>query len=107
MEIKVIDTPRGNEFIFHNKFSKYRISSDDRRLTTFLRLKYRLIKKLRLSKLYNNKNWYQMMDYYWKDLSPDEADFQSSELNDDFKLLKEDLQLKKNNYIRLASQRIY
>lgn len=95
MEIKVIDTPRGNEFIFHNKFSKYRISSDDRRLTTFLRLKYRLIKKLRLSKLYNNKNWYQMMDYYWKDLSPDEADFQSSELNDDFKLLKEDLQLKK------------
>ena len=95
MNVKFINTQRGTEFVFNNKFSKYRISSDDRRLTTFLRLKYSLIKKLRLSKLYNHNNWYQMMDYYWKDLSLDETDFQSSELNDDFKLSKEDLQLKK------------
>lgn len=94
MEIKVIDTPRGNEFIFHNKFSKYRISSDDRKLSSFLHFKYKLINKLRLNKLYKKNSWYRTMNFHWAEPCPEEFARTKSRTEQQALLSKDDLQLK-------------
>lgn len=94
MGIRIIETPRGREYVFNNKFSKNVVPLDDRRLTAFLHFKYKLINKMHLGKFFEKKGWYRMMDEYWA--MPNQEELKSAEecAKQETILTKDDLELK-------------
>lgn len=109
---------KGIEFTFDNKFSKYRVSKDDRRIHNFVKLKYKLVKFFHLRKLFKNASWFRMMDYYWNDETQNNGIMAIDYKN--IKLTNEDLKLEqlvifdllpkeyvadfRNKYIRIRNQ---
>lgn len=63
--MKIKETKNGLQFIFKNKFIYGLQSKNDIRLNRFLKLKYNLIKKLKISNLFKKKSWFATMDRHW------------------------------------------
>ncbi|MCH5159901.1 MAG: hypothetical protein J1F66_03520 [Clostridiales bacterium] len=69
--MKIRETKLGKEFIFDNQFSKNRLSKNDRKLTKWLRFKYKFCKTFKLVKFVKNKSWYSLADYHWNTIFDD------------------------------------
>ena len=92
--MKIVETMQGKEFLFNNKFSRNRISKNDRKLDTFLRFKYRLIKFFHLEKLGNKKSWYRCLEYHWESRNRKPTSFEKKRLSESIRLTSKDLALK-------------
>ena len=92
--MKTKETSQGTEFLFDNKFSRNRISKNDRKLDTFLRFKYRLIKFFHLEKLGNKKSWYRCLEYHWESRNRKPTSFEKKRLSESIRLTSKDLTLK-------------
>ena len=92
--MKVYETKQGKEFVFNNKFSKNRISRNDRRLNAFLKLRYRLIIFFHLQKFAKKKSWYHTLEYHWGKRYRKPNANEKKRANQNVRLTKKDLFLK-------------
>ncbi|MBR1432952.1 hypothetical protein, partial [Ruminococcus sp.] len=86
---------QGNEFIFKNKFTPKKISKNDRNLTLYLKLKYKIIKTFHLFKREKNSSWFLTLDDLWSRRNRVPNDYEKSRLSKCIRLTQKDLQLKK------------
>ena len=92
--MKIVETMQGKEFLFDNKFSRNRISKNDRKLDTFLRFKYRLIKFFHLEKFGRKKSWYHCLEHHWERRNRKPTSFEKKRLSESIRLSSKDLTLK-------------
>ncbi|MBE6597329.1 MAG: hypothetical protein E7641_06645 [Ruminococcaceae bacterium] len=92
--MKVYETKQGKEFVFNNKFSKNKISRNDRRLNAFLKLRYRLIIFFHLQKFAKKKSWYRTLEYHWGKRYRKPNANEKKRANQNVRLTKKDLFLK-------------
>lgn len=87
-------TKQGTEFIFDNKFSKKRVPKNDRRLNSFLKLKFNIIRFLRLNNLAKKLSWYRTLEYHWGRRYRKPNSFEKEKLSECIRLTQKDLYLK-------------
>lgn len=63
--MKINETKHGLQFVFNNKYEKLLKPQNDIMLNRFLKFKYKVITKLKLSKFFKKKSWFATMDRYW------------------------------------------
>ena len=113
--MKTRETKRGTIFEFTNRFMKYRISKNDKKLNSFLRFKYNLIKKLNLQERMKKGSWFWLMNHHWNEdieLSPNANDKEIKLTSNDLELQqiivydllpKEYLEDYKNKYLKFVN----
>ncbi len=91
--MKIYKTKQGKEFVFNNKFAQKRISSNDRKLNTLFKIKYKLVTFFHLKRFIKKKSWYTMLDYHWgrKNRLPNSSD--KKRLSQSIRLSQKDLKL--------------
>lgn len=92
--MKTVKTMQGKEFLFNNKFSRNRITPNDRKLDNLLRFKYRFIKFFHLEKLGNKKLWYRSLEHHWGSRNRKPNSFEKKCLSESICLTSKDLTLK-------------
>ena len=91
--MKIKETKHGLQFVFNNKYEKLLKSKNDVRLNRFLKFKYKVITKLKLSKFFKKKSWFATMDRYWSIPVRELEEYEKEHKEKSLKLTLDDLKL--------------